>query len=85
MVNIGSAFMAFADTLQRTQVINGVIAGRSSAGVRLRAGRKNQTYPFEDVESMGLTASCPTKPPPPAPDRITVPVEPCCTSARLTA
>lgn len=74
---IGLACMAFADTLhlKNGQVISGVIAGRSSAGVQFTGpDGRTETYPFPDIESMSFgPPPAPPQPPPPAPDRITVP------------
>jgi hypothetical protein len=77
VVCIGLAGTAFADTLhlKNGQVINGVIAGRSSAGVQFTGpDGRTETYPFQDIESMSFgPPPAPPAPPPPAPERITVP------------
>jgi hypothetical protein len=77
VVCIGLACTAFADTLhlKNGQVINGVIAGRSSAGVQFTGpDGRTETYPFQDIESMNFgPPPAPPQPAPPAPDRVQVP------------
>lgn len=77
LICIALACAASADTLHLTngQVINGMIAGRSSSGVRF-TGPDGRTlfYPFEEVQSMNFGPLPPAAPPPPAPGRALVPV-----------
>lgn len=77
IVCIALACPTFADTLhlKNGQVIDGLIAGRSAAGVQFTGpDGRTQTYPFDEIESMNFgPLPAPPQPPPPAPDRITAP------------
>lgn len=75
VVCIGLLCAASADTLhlKSGQVIDGVIAGRTAAGVQFTGpDGRTETYPFQDIESMNF-GPAPAPPQPPPPDRVQVP------------